>query len=124
MKLIFSIILVTFTVGCVKAMAQDEYSVEDVSVLEYTMEGQELTLTYQTPLESLYFSPGVKVKRESEGVVLNVVRCGIKEKCEVDSAAKFNDGRYTANVSVPEGTLVNQVFIASGSEKRAIAESQ
>ncbi len=56
-------------------------------------------LTYRTPLESLYFSPGVKLIHKVDNTYIEVVRCRIDQECVVDFKSTYaDDGSYQVRI--------------------------
>lgn len=67
-------------------------------------------ILFRPILDSLYYCPGVSIRQDSSRQKISFVRCGIKEKCDVDAVAeKMDQGKLKVVVpSVPES--IDMVF--------------
>jgi hypothetical protein len=96
------------------------YQKDQVFDIETNMDSNNSILIKFSPLmETLYSCPGAILKREGNGIYLNLVRCGIKSKCDVDITATLNSdepGSYI--ISVPETDKL--IYFVFGEELQQI----
>jgi hypothetical protein len=60
------------------------YEPEQLSDISLSVTSRGYLLTYRTPLESLHFSPGIKLIEKVGSTYIEVVRCQIDHECAVD----------------------------------------
>lgn len=98
------ILLLSTSTGC-SAMNGENYKIQEVDVQDVRQEEDSTVIVYQTPMESLYFSPGVRVERRGDDILLTAVRCHIKKNCDVDVEATVKDASSQVSVPSPKGSL-------------------
>lgn len=106
------ILLATLIGGCGDSMATPDYNAHEITLASATIEAESLNISYRTPLESLYFSPGIKVETVAGNTTLTIVRCNINSQCDTDVKAALNQGVYSATVTMANASDLNSVFIA------------
>ncbi len=76
--------------ACGAAMKQYEKS--DIEILSVQrLPSGSTEILYRPILDSLYYCPGVRLRQDAGRQKISFVRCGIKEKCEVDVRAERVD---------------------------------
>lgn len=76
--------------ACGATMKQyDKSDVEILSVRQLPSGGTEIL--YRPILDSLYYCPGARLRQDAGRQKISFVRCGIKEKCEIDVRAERVD---------------------------------
>lgn len=95
------------------------YRLEQLSELSLTRHGEEgAELTYRPMSESLYYSPGIQWTVSDTGIEVRFVRCGLKQACATDYAAR-RAANGVLSVQVPNPTL--PVHVSDGSAKRELS---
>lgn len=98
------------------------YPISDVKNVKYEIGQSQLELEYQTPLETLYYSPGINYILSNDGELeIEVVRCGIKEECDVAAKAEQGDVN-TVIIKLSEPIDVNKVLIKDSKKKVKLSE--
>lgn len=108
------ILLSTLIGGCGDAMATPDYNAHEITLASATIEAGTLNISYRTPLESLYFSPGIKVETVAGNTTLTIVRCNINSQCDIDAEATISQGIYSAAVTLTNSADLAKVFVANG----------
>lgn len=106
------ILIAALMSGCGETMATPHYNAQEITVESAKVEAGSLNISYRTPLESLYFSPGIKVETVAGNTTLTIVRCNINSQCDTDVKAALNQGVYSATVTMANASDLNNVFIA------------
>lgn len=69
------------------------YNKSDIQILAVNKLSNGTTeLVVQPKLETLYFFPGVQINKVGERNKLKFLRCGIKDKCQVDQKSELAGG--------------------------------
>lgn len=98
--------------GCTMS---DVYDVDAISNVVISAAGRgPRTLTYTLRLDTMYYSPGVKVSRKDGAERLQVVKCKVGKTCAFDLPSETN-GSFT-QVTLP-GDAGEKVFIDGKSGK-------
>ena len=110
-SLVLSLVMVNFS--CAGVMMKSEYpkaAVQPVTVEQSS--GNELTITYKVPPETVMYSKGVDYSVDQDLLRIVIVRCHIKEECSPMSPSIIPlDGRWLAKVNVPyHGEKVLMVY--------------
>ena len=96
-SLFFSVFLILCACGeTMKQYKKDE--VEIISVQQNISGGTEIL--YRPMLDSMYYCPGITIHNDNQRNKISFVRCGLKEKCQVDVLAE-NVGLGQWRVIVP-----------------------
>jgi hypothetical protein len=73
------VVILFIAVSCEKK--QEFYKKSDVQLLYSQVGTDSITVIYSTPLETLYYSPGVSYKYDENGrLIINILRSGISDK--------------------------------------------
>jgi len=76
--------------ACGGTMKQyEQANIEILSVQHISSGGTEIV--FRPIFDSLYYCPGVSIRQDSNRKKISFVRCGIKEKCDVDAIAEKMD---------------------------------
>lgn len=81
------------------------YKADQVQLIEAVYGGDAVTVTYQTPMETLYYSPGVLVRQAGDDVLISPVRCHIKKTCAVDIKADVQGAAATIEIARATGNI-------------------
>lgn len=85
----------------------DVYAPVEVHVEQATVDPSGLlTLRYRVPLETLYSSPGLLVRRSDGGIHLQVVRCRLEATCRVDTESKLVSSVHVVALANTGGTRI------------------
>jgi hypothetical protein len=90
------------------------YEPEQLSDISLSVTSRGYLLIYRTPLESLYFSPGIKLIEKEGSTYIEVVRCQIDHKCAVDLKSVHGDSGISKVVIDSDGSK-DSIFLL-GSE--------
>ncbi|ACV25899.1 hypothetical protein [Kangiella koreensis] len=118
----FVVLICILAWGCSMEVKGMVYTVSDVNNVKYEISQSQLELQYQTPLETLYYSPGINYRLSADGKLeLQIVRCGIKEKCEV--AAKAQQGEMNRVViELPKTVKLEKIYLTDGEKEVSLSE--
>lgn len=118
----YVLVVCVFLWGCSMEVNGMVYPISDVGNVKYEMSQGQLELQYQTPLETLYYSPGINYTLSSDGQMeIEVVRCGIKEECDVAAKAQQSDVN-TVVIKLSEPIDIHKVLIKDSKEKVKLSE--
>lgn len=95
------------------APMKPEYSRAAIRDLSTEVQNGQLAVRYKYPMESMYYSGGVNVMRESGVIKLVIARCKVKGECKPDISDRLSElGRFEAEVMIPyqEGEQVIMVY--------------
>lgn len=99
----------------------DVYAPVEVHVEEATIDPSGmLMLRYRVPLETLYDSPGLLVRRSDGQMHLQVVRCPVEATCRVDTESNLVSGVHVVTLANAAGI---RVFIQDGTTSLPVAVS-
>lgn len=101
---IFGLFFLLASVGC-QSMEGDIYAIDQVQVKGAREDGGTTVVGYQALMESLYFSPGVRVQVQGDDLLLAAVRCHIEKTCEVDVKASMEGAVSHVTVDSPKGRI-------------------
>lgn len=118
----YLLLVCVFLWGCSMEVNSMIYPISDVNNVKYEMSQSQLELEYQTPLETLYYSPGINYILSNDGELeIEVVRCGIKEECDVAAKAEQGDVN-TVVIKLSEPIDVSKVLIKDSKKKVKLSE--
>lgn len=118
----YVVMVCVFLWGCSMEVNGMVYPTSDVNNVKYEISQSQLELQYQTPLETLYYSPGINYTLSNDGQMeIEVVRCGIKEECNVAVKAEQGDVN-TVVITLSEPIEVNKVLIKDNKTKVKLSE--
>lgn len=118
----YVLMVCVFLWGCSMEVNGMVYPISDVKNVKYEIGQSQLELEYQTPLETLYYSPGINYILSNDGELeIEVVRCGIKEECDVAAKAEQGDVN-TVIIKLSEPIDVNKVLIKDSKKKVKLSE--
>jgi hypothetical protein len=80
------------------------YEPEQLSDISLSVTSRGYLLTYRTPLESIYFSPGIKLIEKEGSTYIEVVRCQIDHECAVDLKSTYGDSGISKVVIDSDGS--------------------
>lgn len=101
---IFVLFFLLASAGC-QSMDGDIYAVDKIQHKGAREVGSSTVVSYQTLMETLYFSPGVRVQVQGDDLLLAAVRCHIKNTCEVDVKATMEGPVSRVTVDSPNGRI-------------------
>lgn len=101
--------------GC-NAMNGEIYTLDQIAMSETREENGRTLLLYQPLMETLYFSPGVRIRTSGDDILLTAVRCHIKKQCEVDAKATTDAAVNQISLPTPKGSI----YWEDGNTKRLI----
>ena len=94
------------------------YNQRDVSGVEVTpSDTSHVQIRYSPLMESMYFSPGANVVEANDTIAVELVRCPIKEKCNVSHRASQESAGRLAIIVEHQG---KPVFLAFKDGRRQI----
>jgi hypothetical protein len=94
------------------------YNQRDVSGVEVTpSDTNHVQIRYSPLMESLYFSPGANVVEANDTIAVELVRCPIKETCNVSHRASQESAGRLAIVVEHQG---KPVFLAFKDGRRQV----
>jgi hypothetical protein len=94
------------------------YNQRDVSGVEVSSaDTNRVRIRYSPLMESMYFSPGANVVEGNDGIAVELVRCPIKERCQVSHQASQESAGQLAIVVEHQG---KPVFLAFKDGRRQI----
>lgn len=118
----YVLMVCVFLWGCSMEVNGMVYPISDVNNVKYEMSQSQIELEYQTPLETLYYSPGINYILSNDGELeIEVVRCGIKEECDVAAKAEQGDVN-TVVIKLSEPIDIHKVLIKDSKEKVKLSE--
>lgn len=97
-------------------MDMDIYTIDKIEMKDAREVGNKTIVSYETFMESLYFSPGVRVQAQGDDLLLSAVRCQIKKSCDVDAKAVVEGAVSRVSVESPKG----RIYWSDGKSKKAI----
>lgn len=105
MRRILPLLFLLASAGC-SSMGNDVYALADIQVKEVRQEGGQTIVSYQPMMETLFFSPGVRIEPQGDDLVLSAVRCRAEKKsCEVDAKATLDGPLAIVTVPSPKGRI-------------------
>jgi len=103
-----SLLFLVATTSC--SLGIDSYDPTQVVIEEARLDCDgKLTLRCQVLLETMYWSPGILVRRGNQELHVEVVRCSIYRKCTADAPSSFVDARHSVELSGMSGVVRLQV---------------
>ena len=118
----FIVVVIILLLGCSMEVKGLVYPVSDISNVKYEISQDGLELQYQTPLETLYYSPGINYNLSAEGKLeLKVIRCGIEDDCQVTVRAQQGDVNKVL-IELPKAIEVRKVFFTDGEKEVSLSE--
>ncbi|MCW8858005.1 MAG: hypothetical protein OQJ95_11625 [Kangiella sp.] len=118
----YLLIVCVFLWGCSMEVNGMVYPVSDVKNVKYEMRQNQLELEYQTPLETLYYSPGINYNLSADGKLeLQIIRCGIEDDCQV--AVKAQQGEVNkVLIELPKAIEAGKVYFTDSEKKVSLSE--
>jgi hypothetical protein len=78
--------------GC-KEPVMDTYSPDQLTEISVESVSEDtVKIVFNTMLETLYYCPGLNVSEKDNKILLDFIRCSIKEKCPVTHEAQQGEG--------------------------------
>lgn len=104
MKRLVLILSFFLSVGC-QSVDGDIYAIDKIQVKEARKVAGSTIVSYQAPMESLWFSPGVRMQSQGDDLLLTAVRCHIEKTCKVDVKATMEGPVSRVTVDSPKGRI-------------------
>lgn len=98
----------------------ERYELKDVSEVSVTGGTHDTVLKYRVPMESLYFSPGVKSRVKDGKRYIEIIRCKVGRKCAVDFAATVDAETHT--VALGKYATDNLLLIGPANETKPVSK--
>jgi len=86
-------------------MSNDQYTLNDVTVESAARKGNSVELAYRTTMESMFYSPGIRIEMDNDDMIVNIIRCSIDNECDVDKKATLKEGVSHVIVDAPKGGI-------------------
>jgi hypothetical protein len=112
MKYLLLLTTLFFTAGCNSSTIGStmRYEPEQLTNINFSKADNGYALSYSAPLESLYFSPGVKLIQKDGNTYIEVIRCKIDHDCDVDFKSTYaEDG--SSKVVIDSDVSADNAFI-------------
>lgn len=113
-------ILLSAALLAVACSGPERYDLNDVSEVSVTGDTQGTVLKYRVPMESLYFSPGVKSRVKDGKRYIEIIRCKVGRKCAVDFAATVDAETHT--VALGKYATDNLLLIGPANETKPVSK--
>ena len=84
---LFNIIFILVANSCERDLTF--YKKNEVEILYSNINSDSVTIIYSTPLETMYYSPGVVYEYDREKLVIKFLRYGISEKAQPQVTESF-----------------------------------
>lgn len=121
MKYFINLLVVFLLTGCVGDGENMNYSMTELSGLNYTIAENNIELRYTPPMESLYYSPGVDVQQGDDFVIISIKRCNINDKCGVTIATNQTAVEHVVALNFERVYSPAQIFINSKNESNSLS---
>jgi hypothetical protein len=121
MKYVVNILVIFLLAGCVGDDESMNYSMTELSELNYTIAENNIELRYTPPMESLYYSPGVDVQQGDDFVIISIKRCNINDKCDVTIATNQTAAEHVVALNFEQEYSPAQIFINNKNESNSLS---
>jgi len=118
MKYFMSILVIFALTGCVGE--NKNYSLANLSELNYTIVENKIELRYTPLMESLYYSPGVDVEQGDDFVIISIKRCNINDNCDVDVSTD-QAAEHVIELSFEREYSPEKIFINSKNQANSLS---
>lgn len=98
---------------------KDIYDWDMISEAKIVRRSSERFLSFRIPMESLFFSPGLRVQKKTDGDYYSVVRCRVGASCDVDLRAPENATGEVVEIKLPSKSA-EKVFLSGKTSSRRL----
>jgi hypothetical protein len=115
-----NILVIFLLTGCVGDNKNMNYSLAELSALNYTITENKIELRYTPLMESLYYSPGVDIQQADDFVIISIKRCNINDDCAVDVSVE-QAAEHVVELSFEREYSPDKIFINSKNESNSLS---
>lgn len=98
---------------------KDIYDWDMISEAKIVRRSSDRFLSFRIPMESLFFSPGLRVQKKSDGDYYSIVRCRVGTTCAVDLRAPETSTGEVVEIKLPREST-KAIYLAGRTSSRRL----